>query len=310
MRTNSRKILWISCCAVAGGAFLFSEKSPFLSAPHALSPCTANAIDLPDGAPPELFAVLSQSCATFLADSDEDTRLTLAQDYGYPSLLWDDFPTEDVLDSWAAIAAEGDHEYFRHDQKIQEIVMKSDASEPLKAFVFASTSEVAPPPPEIDLKLWALALPIWENGVVASKLVDACIGDQCRGKPTLCAGDVGLDDKLLVAKGSKLLADLVDDCPMTDGWLRALRRAGLLDTTCTSTLQINRVLNDGLGPTEVCFSDPLADRQEMVTTSADVVRQLRRVLTADPQAVPSQDFLAELALYFPTIATFYINRVK
>jgi hypothetical protein len=140
--------------------------------------------------------------------------------------------------------------------------------------------------------------------------MSACNANNCKGPPTQCPERVGLEDKLLVASGAKTLAEVVNGCPLTVDWLLALRRGGMIDTTCTSTLQINRIINQGLNPTKACFSEDNSTSGTSVSTSADILRQLRFKLMADPSSLPDQNVAADLQLYYPQIKDFYTSGIK
>jgi hypothetical protein len=313
MKISSRSYLSIAVLSALVGVaqyFGVAISTKTTSEVSDMMPCLAKTVNLPDGAPPELVAVLSQNCAAFMADHNPDMRLSLAQDYGYPSLMWGHFPVDEVIKSWSALVDEGDHEYFRNDADIQAIVLASSLSNTVKAFVVSATEKSRAPINNIDLSLWATTLPIWNDRDASEQLMSACNANNCKGPPTRCPENVGLEDKLLVASGAKTLAEVVNDCPLTVGWLVALRRGGMIDTTCTSTLHINRIINQGLNPTKACFSEDNRTSGTSVSTSADILRQLRFKLMANPSSLPDPAAAADLQLYYPQINDFYTSRTK
>ena len=97
-----------------------------------------------------------------------------------------------------------------------------------------------------------------------------------------------------------MLQAVQSSCPETFEWLRSLRRAGLIDTTCSSSFQINGVLQ-GLLPLDApCFDPQRGLGPFSVASPTDTVRFLRQTRGMQPDAAT----LGVVAGYFPEIAAY------
>ena len=267
-----------------------------------ITPCAAFAAGctLPGQPPAKLVAMLSPDCFDAALQDRADARS--AMDYGFPSRLFGLLPKAEAVELIAMAAQEGDRGFFVADRSILDHV---DAlSEPAADFITAS---LAPAETLLTGEASAdflLAVPLWgqpENGPL---LTDYCARHDCQLTETHCPDRIGLADKLAVASGSMTLQQAQALCSPSFEWLRALRHAGLVDTSCTSTMQINRTMADPALLDAACYPPDLSLMDLPAATSADAVRYLRKHLTHSSLAPLPAGSLDYIASQWPELAGY------
>lgn len=294
MKPSKPVILVALVSLVTGGAYFW------LSGPTTdlASACRPETIGLQPEAPAELVAMFDKSCAAALVASLPNGA-SLAFDLGYPSLAFGQSSKAEVMAALDAIAAEGDRGFFTNDSGVLGIVPPG----PTHDFIQTTLDPAAAIPKAYNPLSAILALPLWGAEANNDVLAGACLTHDCSADQTKCPTSVGLSDKLRVATGSISLADFQRTCVVSFEWITALRRAGLVDTTCTSSLQINRAMTSPETLNAPCFGADFDFSSLPVISSGDIPRLIRsRGVAGLDQLGPGN--VAAMQDAFPQTAAF------
>lgn len=255
---------------------------------------------LPGTPPSTLIAMLGPDCFDQV-QKKFDARTVM--DLGYPSRLFKLISKTEVLDLLSMAVNEGDRGFFESDA---DILLQVEGWGDTKTveFIQATLS-----PEEILQKKevstdFLMALPLWGRPENSQFLVDYCEGHDCEVTRTACPDSIGLSDKLAVAKGEKSLNEIQNLCPMSHEWIRSLRQAGLVDTICTSTMQINRVMVDPETLNNACYPQEMSLQDIPAATTTDAIRYLRQYLLHDPMRPISDGNIDYISEYWPDVADY------
>ncbi|MFP7675711.1 hypothetical protein ACG74X_20445 [Marivita sp. S0852] len=236
--------------------------------------CDPKGAGLAVGAPLELQALFDIDCARSLVTVRGETGAALASDLGYPTLLLEMRPHDEAIAFLQAVAEQGDRGFFAFDPLIAERLREGGAPENLQAFVASATprSEGAETTPDM--------IDVFSNSAANDDLIALCQSADCDGEPTICPGLLALSDKLALAEGRVSLRETLRLCPPSFEWILALRRAGVVDTSCSSTLQVNLAMANIDKLQVPCFDQGTALADLPARTSSDAIRLLRQRLVA------------------------------
>ncbi len=232
--------------------------------------CDRAVTGLAPDAPLQLAAMLDRDCAIIYIGQSKDPART-AIDFGYPSLAYDYAPRSDVNAVLEAAVLEGDRGFFMSDPAILGLLGPGPVTDFVKTIFAPKTATTA-------ASLHALTL--WRSPENMAQLRNACETIGCTADKTICPTRVGLADKLRLVRGQATLATIAYICEISSDrerieWIRALRRAGLLDTACTSTLQVTRIMRDNTRLAEPCFGPDFSIKTEPAGDN-DLIRFIRR----------------------------------
>ncbi len=247
------------------------------------------------GAPEELAAMLDQTCAAALV---AEKGPALAFDLGYPSLALATGDRDEVLAVIDATIGEGDRGFFAADPDLPAALPAG----PTADFVSAAMDPAKALSQADDIAAVLRAIPIWGADSNLEIIARGCGDYDCTGDISECAGYVGLADKLAIAEGTTTLAEVQSACPISPGWILGLRRAGLVDTACTSTLAVNRAMADPASLGTACYPADFDASSLPGIASADYPRLLRAHGVADL----SSGTLDAMQSAFPEAAAFLI----
>lgn len=252
-------------------------------------------------APWQYVALFSYGCAAVAPITDRDRRVQFALDYGYPSLLVRDIGEAETAQIVTAVIAEGDRGFFAADPGVAAMVAAwPDDLRPPATVAFLSTLPGQPPAPRpFDVSM-VEAAPLWHDGRFAPQIVDFCAESGCQDLPQPCNGPVSPAAKARIAQSAAALSTVQTSCPPSFEWLLALRRAGLVDTLCSSTFQINRVMQGHQALDAPCYDAQSGIGASPVASPADTLRFLREMRGTRPDAA-TEKVIAE---YFPEIAAY------
>ncbi len=240
--------------------------------------------------PLELAAMLDRNCAAvYVAQSEAPVRT--AFDLNYPSLAYNHVSQPENVDAVIESAVtQGDRGFFMSDPAILDMLEEGEVADFVRTIFDPATANNA---------ATLHVLPLWQSPENAAQFLSACKNIDCTEDKTICPTRVGLADKLRLAGGDVTLADIVNTCKISFDWILALRRAGLLDTTCSSTLQVNRITGDPSRFEEPCFGSNFSVLAEPAVSN-DLVRliQQKGIITLDGES------LKVLARSYPKAADF------
>lgn len=263
--------------------------------PDTETACNGSAIGLTDNAPADLVAIFDRDCASALVT---EQGVGIAYDYGYPSLLMQHAPSDDANAAIDAIIAEGDRGFFANDPTVLD-QLDGDAADFVRASLAPQDALAAASDPTMVLQ----SIPLWNADQNAEFIIAGCETTDCTADLTECDGHVGLADKLALATGDKSLDDVYASCTISPTWVLALRRAGLVDTSCTSTLTVNRTMAapDTIGL--ACFPADFDAQTLSGIGSADLPRLLQARGPSGLTDIGAGNMLA-LQSFYPSIVTY------
>ena len=258
-------------------------------------------------APEMLAAILDYDCARAIAARDAKQAATLALEFGYPSLLLDHADRSEVFDVFGSLVEVGDHGFFSNDPDfipaIRHIADQANSwAEPAKRihdFALSSLPSEIQAEFAFDAQQYLSFLPIWNDLQRLSSLAAVCEEIGCESQPTQCPGPVGLTDKTDTSP-----SELIELCEPSFEWLQALRRSGVIDSDCTSTLQINRIWHQDADPQAPCFEPAFLFDSLPAQGSADIARYVRSLAVQGRLADVPEGNLAYIATYYPDIAAY------
>lgn len=268
-----------------------------------VAPLGARADDcaLPGEPPALLTALLSPDCFQAAMPRPMDPRT--AMDFGFPSLLFTLLPEAEAVEIVSLARQEGDRGFLAADPGMLQRL--DSLPPPVADFVAASLA------PEQALSAGRagtdvlMALPLWGRPENARLLAGHCAAHDCQPAPSRCPDRVGLSDKLAVATGEMTLQQAQGLCAPSFEWLRALRQAGLVDTSCTSTMQINRIMADPALLDAPCYPADLSLADLPAASPADAARLLRQHLRQGPPATPlPEGSLDYIQRYWPEMGAY------
>ena len=131
-----------------------------------------------------------------------------------------------------------------------------------------------------------------------------CDDLDCSVGETVCENHVGLGDKLALSRGDMTLDTLIGKCPVTRDWVLALRRAGVVDTSCSLTLQLNAARIDTRVLTQGCFPGDTQLRDYDAFTPSDAVTFLREWVKSGGERRVDSRSLSYIASLFPDSAGY------
>ncbi len=242
---------------IVAGVFILFLGALFYAKNIKYSKCVTENTFLPEYAPPEFIAVFDIDCASTYPGIEKEEMIDFAITFGYPSLLFDIKTEREVLSLIESTVREGDRGFFASDPNILA-ELKSRAAHYHLNDEIAFVEAIINPKTRFEQNnidyAFLMALPLWENLENMKRLSDWCSVRGCEISKTECDTDVGLEDKLAIARGDISFETVYAKCPLSFEWLKTLRRVDLIDTMCSSTRQINHIMNKPEAIGEPCFS--------------------------------------------------------
>ncbi len=268
--------------------------------------CAPEGAGLAAGAPWQLVAVFRPDCLAQAPGLTDAEKARVAMDMGYPSLVLRLSGREEALAALAAVADQGDRGFFTGDPAIGDALAaaREPLPEGLASFVRAAVWSGTPAAGERPDAAFLLALPIRDDAANRAAFVAWCGADACAAAPGDCGGEVSLADKLAVARGAVTPGAMAAQCPVTPERVLALRRAGLVDTACTATLQVNLALEDPARLAGDCYPAGADIARLPAISSADAIRMLRRLPARPAPGQVDPALVAALGGAWPGIAAW------
>lgn len=277
--------------------------------------CDPVARGLPQDAPHELVAFFDDTCAKALVAEDPSSAPFRAISLGQPQLLIAYGKPSEVMDLLSQLVLQGDRGFFRgHPGVLAALPNGGQPQEKDRVATYLSAL-FAPqdgPPPGQDAAFWARSLPVYEAPAGAEALRAYCSTGACEQAPTVCPGEVGLGDKLRLVTGQMELSDLAALCPPSPEWVLSLRRAGVIDTSCTASFQVNRALQRPDTVLESCaVSQETFDEYVMFGYGAEeVIMLLRQIGLQQGLAILPDTAFDLLADHFPSASSYLKQRAR
>lgn len=294
-------------CIVAAISFSWFERTRHVPV------CERAAIGLDDTVPIILAAILDEACALEHRERDPSTFPDAFVDFGYPSVLLEEVPQDQALELFYQVVDAGERDFFARDAKIVNLLSSAEYAAKFSTFLdFTVASQpnlwsTYEPQSEAE---FLRALPIFQDEDGREFFTKACENFACDQDMTICPQQLGLSDKLALALGHASLVNVIGQCgELTDyqrffEWYPALRRAGVVDTKCSLTLQINDASIDPMNLTRACFSDGRQLGDYSAFTNGDIVAFVRGVVGAGNSVPLAADTLMAIEKYSPDLAAY------
>ncbi|MEF2074820.1 hypothetical protein [Consotaella aegiceratis] len=238
--------------------------------------------------------LVDADCAKAMAATGKRENAVILLDAGYPSVLVGQFESNDLMLALEQQVDQGDHGFFSTDRSLGSVLQifadenPDLADQALRVRDFALASQAATTGQDTsaepsDRKRYAMFLPVWQSNKTRENFLRICSEADCGTPPaTFNACDVeemeanklayANDPASFMAKAEKCdtsLQNLV--------FVQALRKFGMIDSSCSPTMQINAVVKTGLEAAASCTGLLKAISEQSAFSSADVVRYYRRV---------------------------------
>lgn len=283
---------------------------------RATGECDRETHGLPPEAPLEMAAMFDRNCAIEFIEQSDRNAVELARTLGYPSLLFGRMSVTDIETLMKLAVDAGDRSFFEKDPVILQRLEDMNTSGGDLSEVIDFVASMKPSAQLLeggDATKRLGYLPIWQSTENANFLIQACEKVDCETQTTSCDSNVGLSDKLALAQGRLGLATLIKKCsatPERPGWLVALRRAGVVDTECSPTLQVNAALSDLNILLESCFPTNKQLRDYSALTGSDAVSFIRQWSARGRTESVDAKSLKYIMQYFPKTAEFVATSLQ
>ncbi|BCH55123.1 hypothetical protein GOZ89_15490 [Agrobacterium vitis] len=262
--------------------------------------------------PWQLSALLSIDCFTADSRMPEEQRLKFAMDFGYPSFVLKTAEQDEAIAAIGAVAKEGDRGFFSADPYIEAAIdsqPKSEDAEFVRDFLHsAKSASKFFQSGEIN-ENFLYTLPLWNNPENIKLLTNWCARNKCEGEKRECPQRISIKDKIEIAVGKISLEDVYRLCDISFEWIRELRLAGLIDTQCTSTMQINKVMANPDSIGKPCYQADFSNKEKFLLTSADAARSLRDSINQGNKNLYNLEELDKIKTYYPEIAEYLSKNV-
>jgi hypothetical protein len=272
--------------------------------------CTQGSAMATADMPLDLAAMLEPACAKAWFEAEPDLAEGRAVVLGYPSLLLPLAEQADALALISQVVAQGDRGFFANDPAILPLLSDPQTAALTSAerlFVAAVHDPDQAYAQAGDKTEVLQSLPIWDDPANRQRLIDWCADAQCTSVTACQAPDgprLGLADKLRIAQGQMDPQAALALCGATPDWIVALRRAGVVDTGCTSSLQVNAIMAGTLDPNGPCLSPDRGLMDYPAVSDADGVRHLRLLAKSNRLKDLDEASAQYIGAYFPKAADY------
>jgi hypothetical protein len=202
--------------------------------------------------------LLTQECANVFVREVPKDAPAIVLHAGFPSAVDGVVPSNRLLEYLLSIVEGGEHEYFNLDGEINSLLddlAKDDIADASKIanirdFVLASQeggdlSRVS------DKRRFASYLPIWRNDQQRETFRNTCKEVGCPNPgsaATICKTSDFLALKMQYASSPREVISAFEQCPTSTfdaAFVQSLRKYGMIETFCSSTIQINEIRRRG-----------------------------------------------------------------
>jgi hypothetical protein len=260
--------------------------------------------------------MLDVGCAYKLASEKSDLRDVIAMEMGYPSLLLGSRTEEEIIQTLHLIVQEGDHGFFSSDPYIVPALRKLaeesnsnvDAIEDIHDFALSAQPLQSGLQTALafNINQYLQYLPVSKQSKQAELFSEWCKNESCVSKASDCSSSVSLQDKLDLVSGKQTVEQFFLSCSQNPESIKLLRKAGIIDSYCSSTMQINRVLQSQAKIDDLCFYQEFSF-ENGAANSADIARYLRFLyneLGTFKDKVPMEN-IRFIEKNFPAIGIFF-----
>ncbi|NTF10348.1 hypothetical protein G6L37_24025 [Agrobacterium rubi] len=247
---------------------------------------------------------LSAECAV-KAGRETDVSFTSAiLQAGYVSALVGTVSDTQIINYLKEIVRNGDHGYFKYDADIYQLLKGLMDRNPnfvedlqdVYDFVLAAREEKGTP---FDLSRYAFYLPVWRDQLQRNKFFEVCSAEKC-GKVVaisdFCNPESFMDLKVYYLKSTAVAREGLRRCNYDfndPSLLLSLRRSGIVDSSCSASLQLNAMLRYGFEIAKNCSSVMGKLDKHVPINSSDLVRFVRDLMTQTNPAL-SEEYIRRI----------------
>jgi len=281
--------------------------------------CDRTAVGLEEDAPLVLAAMLDDDCLRAYLDDEPGSARDALINFGRPLVVLERLESAaatellNVQVTWgersllsggaALVAALRDHR-------------RSDEMEKVIDFVAANDASLRQSYEPFDQAFFLRSIPIWQDPEGQAFLEQACADFDCVSDVTVCPRVVGLADKLAVVRQETTATRVWQQCdaftadlgPSIFDWASAMRLSGIVDTTCSFTLQMSAVRDAPELLESPCFGDGRQIGSYASVGSTDYVIFIKRkAVSGEPEQIDAAS-LTSIATHYPEIARYFATQ--
>jgi hypothetical protein len=268
--------------------------------------------------------LLTQECAKVLIKEKPEEGPVIVLHAGFPSAVDGVVPPERAVEYLENRVRDGDHHYFKLDEDIIPFIdnLKNDESldskslDNIRDFVLSS-KEASDQSLISDKQQFAKYLPIWRDEGERVEFQKICADTGCpEPEPVsnICKTNDFFKLKMLYASDPQKVVSAFDQCAFSvrdASYIRSLRKFGMMDTSCSSSMQINEIAKKGFSQVANCRKQLEAIGSLSSVGSTDVLEFARLYLNKQlPEIAPAifAKNLRTIRGFSPSTATLLENR--
>ncbi|OLP47037.1 hypothetical protein [Rhizobium oryziradicis] len=280
----------------------------------------------PDGTydPIYIGVLLTQECAHVLIKEMPEEGPVIVLHAGFPSAVDGVVPPARAVEYLENRVRDGDHHYFKLDEDIilfiddlkKDEKLDSKSLENIRDFVLSS-KEGSDRSQISGKQQLAKYFPIWRDQGERVEFQKICADAGCpqlEPVSNICKTDDFLKLKMLYASDPKKVVSAFDQCAFSvrdASFIRSLRKFGMMDTSCSSSMQINEIAEKGFSQVANCRKQLAAIGTLSSVGSTDVLEFARLYLNKQlPEIAPAvfAKNLRTIRGFSPSTATLLENR--
>eukprot|EP00913_Durusdinium_trenchii_P010530 g9874.t1 len=284
----------------------------------------------PEGDPAGAALLVTRECAKALAESGKEGDAYLAMEAGFISSAVGHLDDEKLLEALETAVRQGDQGFVSQDSLLPAALRRMAEDDAKLAdrilvvhdFVLAAHtidpehSAKAQPEAPTDPARFALFLPVWRDEAARNAFRTFCDREDCG--PVLtgldpCTLDDGLersakrafstDPRAFMGKLAQCTVNLEDP-----ELVLTLRRLGIIDASCTSTMQVNAIAQAGLVDGASCRMLLANISDQPALSASDIVRYVRMIAAGELKVPPERQ--AANAASFDTLSPATAKRLS
>lgn len=268
--------------------------------------CTAERALRDDGSVDSVYlgVNLSAECAVKIGRKTDASFAPAILQAGYVSALVGTVSDMEIISYLKGIVRNGDHGYFKYDADIYQSLNGLMDRNPnfvedlqdVYDFVLAAREEKGTP---FDLDRYAFYMPVWRDQLQRSKFFEVCSADKC-GKvaaiSNVCNPESFMHLKVYYLNSIAITTEGLRKCiyDLDDpSLLLSLRRSGIINSSCSASLQLNAMSRYGFELAKECSSVMGILDKDIPVSSGDLVRFVRDLMT-QTNPVLSEEYIRRI----------------
>lgn len=314
----------------------FSLFAPIIFLFAALTACSSDTNSCPDlsairdlassGDPAGAAVLVTSECAKVLAEGGEEEDAYIAMEAGFISAVVGHIADERLLQALETAMQQGDQGFVSSDTSLPaalRLLAEKDgllADRILAAHDFVLAAQTVTPGHSAqgkpaDPARFALFLPVWRDDMARKTFLSFCEREDC-GPVSMALDPCVLDDglersvKRAFSTDPQAFIGKLAQCRLnveSPEFVLRLRRFGIIDASCTSTMQVNAIAQSGFASGASCRTLLTNISDQSALSASDVVRYVRMTATSELNLSPQRQ--AANAASFGALSPFTAKRL-